>query len=73
MTKEDLLALPAAIRSFNGFYTTTGNFILLNSIRILIVSGALGGAVLIVLTIALVRYIRRRKSARRAAASYDTS
>ena len=37
MTKEDLLALPAAILSFNGFYSRSGKFIMINSIRMLIV------------------------------------
>lgn len=65
MTKEDLLALPAALRSFNGFYTTRGKFILMNSIHILIASAVLVGAVLIAFLMILVRYIRNRKRAQR--------
>lgn len=65
MTKDDLLALPAAIRSFNGFYTVHGNFIMMNSIRILIVSAVLILALLIAFVWLLVRYIRRRRRARR--------
>ncbi|MGB7226329.1 MAG: MBL fold metallo-hydrolase, partial [Candidatus Acidiferrales bacterium] len=34
MTKDDLLALPAAVGSFNGFYTTSGKFIMINSIHV---------------------------------------
>ena len=65
MTKEDLLALPAAIRGFNGFYGVRGKFILINSIRMLIVY-----AVIVVLLLAgfvwiLVRYIRKRRRIRR--------
>jgi hydroxyacylglutathione hydrolase len=65
MTKDDLLALPAAIRSFNGFYTVRGRFIMMNSIRILIAQAILAGAVLAAGVWMLVRYIRRRKRARR--------
>ncbi|MGC1536477.1 MAG: MBL fold metallo-hydrolase, partial [Candidatus Sulfotelmatobacter sp.] len=46
MTKEDLLALPAAILSFNGFYSRSGKFIMINSIRMLIVWAVLAGVVL---------------------------
>jgi glyoxylase-like metal-dependent hydrolase (beta-lactamase superfamily II) len=65
MTKDDLLALPAVIGSFNGFYSVRGKFILMNSIRILIAEGVLVGSVLVALVWILVRYIRRRKRARR--------
>ena len=64
MTKNDLLALPVALRSFNGFYTTTGKFILMNSIHILIAEAILVGAVLAAVVCMLVRYIRRRKRTR---------
>jgi hydroxyacylglutathione hydrolase len=69
MTKDDLLALPAAVASFNGFYTRSGKFILTNSIHILIVLAAFIATSLIVLMLALVRYIRRRhaRSERRSA------
>ena len=64
LTKADLLALPAAIRKFNGFYTHTGNFFLMNSIRILIVC-AIGIVVLLLaFALALVRFFRRRRSRR---------
>src|SRR5580658_559319 len=65
MTKDDLLALPAAILSFNGFYTQRGKFIMMNSMRILIVEAILALAVLVALLWLLVRYIRRRKRARK--------
>jgi len=61
MTKDDLLALPAAIGSFNGFYTVHGKFILMNPMRILVAEVVLAGAVLVALVWILVRYIRRRK------------
>jgi hydroxyacylglutathione hydrolase len=65
MTKDDVLAMPAAIRSFNGFYTVRGKFTMENSIRILI---ALAGLVLLIVVAVvwiLVRYIRRRRPARK--------
>jgi hydroxyacylglutathione hydrolase len=64
MTKDDLLALPAAIHSFNGFYTVSGKFTMENSMHILIALAVLVLAVLLALLWILVRYIRRRKRAR---------
>jgi glyoxylase-like metal-dependent hydrolase (beta-lactamase superfamily II) len=61
MTKADLLALPAAISSFNGFYTVRGSFILMNSIRILIALAVLVGLVFTTLMLILIRYVRRRR------------
>lgn len=65
MTKADLLALPAAISSFNGFYTESGHFILMNSIRILITLAAVVGLALATLVLILIRYVRRRRRTRR--------
>ena len=65
MTKDDLLALPSAVRSFNGFYTQRGKFIMMNSMRILIVEAILALAVLVAIVWLLVRYIRRRRRARK--------
>ena len=64
MTKDDLLALPAAIRSFNGFYTRRGKFIMINSMRMLVVWAVLAAVVLIALVVMMVLYIRRRRRAR---------
>ncbi|MGB7330738.1 MAG: MBL fold metallo-hydrolase [Terriglobales bacterium] len=64
MSKDDLLALPAAISSFNGFYTRSGKFILTNPMRNLIALTLLCLVVLLALVLAIVRYIRRRKRAR---------
>jgi hydroxyacylglutathione hydrolase len=65
MTKDDLLALPAALRSFNGFYTKSGNFIMMNSIRILIAEAFLVVVAAVALAWMLVAYIRRRKRGRK--------
>jgi hydroxyacylglutathione hydrolase len=62
MSKDDLLALPAALASFNGFYTRNGKFILTNSIHILIACAGLIAVLLIVFVWALVRFIRRRRA-----------
>lgn len=64
MTKDDLLALPAAISSFNGFYTTSGKFILTNSIHILIALAVLAGVALIAFVMMVIPYMRRRSRAR---------
>jgi glyoxylase-like metal-dependent hydrolase (beta-lactamase superfamily II) len=64
LTKDDLLALPAAIGSFNGFYTKSGQFIMMNSMRILVAFAVLAGAVLIGLVLMLVLYMRRRRARR---------
>ena len=69
MTKKDLLALPAALGSFNGFYTTSGKFVMMDSIRLLIAFAALAGVVLITLVWIFVRYLRRRLGARKPVAT----
>ena len=61
MTKNDLLALPAVLRSFNGLYTIHGNFILMNSTRVLIAEAIFLVALLVAVIWALTRYIRRRR------------
>jgi hydroxyacylglutathione hydrolase len=63
LSKNDLLALPAALSRFNGFYTTSGGFVMINSMRLL---ALFGFAVLIALTgliVMLVGWIRRRTRA----------
>jgi hydroxyacylglutathione hydrolase len=64
LTKEDILALPAIISSFNGFYSQNGVYVLYSQSRILFALAS----VLIVLLVAcgmLLRwYLRRRKRMR---------
>jgi len=62
MARADLLALPAALESFNGFYTVRGRFTMENTIRILIVSAILASAVLAVIVWWLVRFLHRRRA-----------
>lgn len=67
MTKEDVLALPGIVRGFNGFYTKTGTFVMMDSIRILIVFAVVVLALLVCLIVFTVRYFRRRRARKRAA------
>jgi len=69
MSKDDLLALPAAVSSFNGFYSRSGKFILSNPVHNLIVVAVLSALVLFALVLALVRYIRWRKGRRKLGAA----
>ena len=65
MTKDDALALPAAIRSFNGLYSVHGKFTMENSIRVLIAFTVLVLVAVVAVVWTLVRYIRRRRRARK--------
>jgi ABC-type glycerol-3-phosphate transport system permease component len=65
MTKEDVLALPAAVRSFNGFYTVDGKFTMEDSMGLLIAFTVLVLVAVAAVVWTLVRYIRRRGRARR--------
>ncbi len=65
MTKADLLALPAAAESFNGFYTRSGPYVMINSIRVLIAEGLALFVVLVGVIAVVVVLVRRRNAARR--------
>jgi hypothetical protein len=56
--------LPAAVIGFNGFYTKSGKFVLMNSMHILIVLSVFVGAILIALVMMVVLYMWRRRRAR---------
>ena len=60
LTKQDLLALPAIVSSFNGFYSKNGVFVLYSQTRILL---ALGFALIVVLVAfgMLLRWLLRRR------------
>ncbi len=64
LTKADLLALPTAVASFNGFYTRSGPFVMMNPLHNLMALGAVIIATLIGLVLLLIFYVRQR-SARR--------
>ena len=65
LTKDDVLALPAAARRFNGFYTEREQVLLENPMRIAVAVAALLGAFLAAVVWAAVRQVRRRVHARR--------
>jgi glyoxylase-like metal-dependent hydrolase (beta-lactamase superfamily II) len=60
MSNADLLALPVALRRFNGIYTVSGQYTMENSIRILVASGVLILVLLVGVIWLLIRYFRRR-------------
>jgi hydroxyacylglutathione hydrolase len=62
LTKDDVAALPAALRKFNGFYTESGPFVMENGLRILIAVAAAALLVLALLGILIYRFIRRRRN-----------
>lgn len=64
LSRADLLALPAALRSFNGIYTTRGRFVMMNSMRVLMIEAAVLLLILATLVTLLVRIIRRWRRGR---------
>ena len=63
LTKQDLLALPAIVSSFNGFYSEHGMFVLYSQSRILLVLGLILVIALAAFIILLRWYLRRGKPA----------
>lgn len=68
LSKADVLALPAALDKFNGFYTETGGFVIENPLHNLIAFAVAVVLVLVALGWLLFRYIRKRRARRRKAA-----
>jgi hydroxyacylglutathione hydrolase len=62
LTKDDLLALPGAVGTFNGFYTRRGHFILMNTARLLMAFALVAGALLTGLVLVVSRSVRRRRT-----------
>jgi hydroxyacylglutathione hydrolase len=60
LTREDLMALPAAFESFNGFYARHPNYILSHPIRNLVAQAIIALGVLIFLVWGVRRLLRRR-------------
>lgn len=69
LAKDDVLALPAALAKFNGFYTETGGFVIENPLHNLEAFAAAALLLLGAVVYLLVRFIRRRRAARRANSS----
>lgn len=64
MSKSDLLALPAALQGFNGFYSRSGRFVLSDPIHNLIACAAAASIGLAALIAGAVYFFRRRKRRR---------
>jgi len=64
MTKDDVLALPNVLNSFNGFHSRNGQFLLINPVHNLIALAVLVAVVLVTLAVGLIFWIRRRRTAR---------
>src|SRR5512133_3821414 len=62
LAKEDLIALPAAFDTFNGFYARHANYILSNPIRNLVAQAIIALAVVILLVWLVRRWLRRSRS-----------
>jgi glyoxylase-like metal-dependent hydrolase (beta-lactamase superfamily II) len=61
MTKADLLALPRAVSRFNGFYSESGGFVMIDPNRDLLAMAIAAGAVLMGLGVGVRRYLSRRR------------
>jgi len=68
LTKADLLRLPDALSRFNGFDSKADGFIMMNQLHNLIATAVAAGAVVLALLAVLWRYVRHRRSRRRAIA-----
>jgi hydroxyacylglutathione hydrolase len=64
MSKQDLLALPTVVGSFNGFYTVRGKCVMEDSMRILAALAIGFAIVLVALVWMVVRWVRRRRKVR---------
>jgi hydroxyacylglutathione hydrolase len=58
MSKGDLLALPKAIESFNGIYSRSGQFVMINPMRLLILFCVMALSVLAALVAVIVKLVR---------------
>ena len=64
MTKAELLGLPATIESFNGVYSTHGQFVMMNQMRVLAIFAGIALLVLVAVVMGLIFYVRRRRRRR---------
>jgi len=61
LARADLIALPAALERFNGFYARYPNYILTNPIHNLVALAIIAVAVLIFIVWGVRRLLRRRR------------
>ncbi len=62
LSQSDVQELPSALRKFNGFYTATGSFVLMNSVHILIAVGCALAVLVVAVFLLVVRYGRENAS-----------
>jgi hydroxyacylglutathione hydrolase len=56
--------LPATIESFNGVYSTHGQFVMMNQMRVLAIFAGIALLVLVAVVMGLIFYVRRRRRRR---------
>ena len=61
LTKADVLALPVAVSHFNGFYSQSGSFIMIDSERLLIIAAVVVFLALVGLGLVVFLFVRRRR------------
>ncbi|HEY0701736.1 MAG TPA: MBL fold metallo-hydrolase [Candidatus Acidoferrales bacterium] len=61
LSKNDLLALPAALDQFNGFYTQSGQFVMMNQNRVLGAEAFAALLILVMIIWAIWRFIKSRR------------
>ncbi|WP_417457899.1 MBL fold metallo-hydrolase [Kordiimonas sp.] len=59
--KDDLMALPARLKDFNGFYAPYPNYVITHPMHMLMVVAAGAGIVLMLVIWGIVRFIRKRR------------
>lgn len=62
MSKADVLGLPAVLDRFNGFYSESGSFVMIDQMRVLIAEALGALIVLVVLIVGIVKYLRGRRA-----------
>jgi glyoxylase-like metal-dependent hydrolase (beta-lactamase superfamily II) len=62
LSRDDLLALPAVLRTFNGIYTVRGQYVMMNSLRVLLIEAVVLLSILAAIVALTVRFIRRRRA-----------
>ena len=67
LSKADLLALPAALDQFNGFYSPSGQFVMMNQNRVLAAEAVALFAVLVLIIWGIWRFVKSRRRKKRAA------
>jgi hypothetical protein len=59
LDKQDLLRLPAALAKFNGFYTDSGGFVMINQMHVLVAAATAAVIFMSAMLVGLWRLLRR--------------